>query len=64
MGHLTETAIFAQWFHSDEQPMYARWADGEVDLIWSEPGSRKVEWAIEVKWSDRYYDHPGELNSL
>lgn len=64
MGHLTETAIFSQWFHNSEQPMYARWSGGEVDLVWRDKGNRKIGWAVEVKWSDRFYENPGELKSL
>lgn len=60
---LTETAIFSQWFHSDETLYYARWKGGEVDIVWLGPEQR-VEWAIEVKWSDRYCDNPEELKSL
>src|SRR5205085_4524458 len=43
---------------------YARWQDGEVDLVSLSTKGRKPEWAVEVKWSDRYCDHPGELKSL
>lgn len=63
MGALVETAVFAQWLHRDERLFYARWRDGEVDLVRLAPG-RKVDWALEVKWSDRHADQPGELRSL
>ena len=64
VGPLAETAIFSQWFHSDVTTLYyARWQDGEVDIIALDPG-QKVRWAVEVKWSDRYSDHPEELKSL
>ena len=60
---LAETAIYSQWFHSDQPPHYARWQDGEVDIVML--GSKqKVRWAVEVKWSDRYCDKPEELKSL
>ena len=26
--------------------------------------NQRVSWAVEVKWSDRYYDRPNELKSL
>ncbi len=65
MGSLVETGIFAQWFHSDwaNQLHYARWKTGEVDIVnLREKG--KVDWAVEAKWSDRYFKHPTELKSL
>ena len=50
-GHLVETAIYAQWFHYENQALhYGRWPKGELDLISLGPGDR---WAVEVKWSDR-----------
>jgi predicted AAA+ superfamily ATPase len=63
MPYLAETAIFSQWFHSDTRLHYARWQDGEVDIVMlgAEP---KVLWAVEVKWSDRYCEKPDELKSL
>lgn len=63
MGALVETAIFSQWFHSDYDLHYARWSSGEVDIVRIDP-DQKVRWAIEVKWSDRFFDRPHELESL
>jgi uncharacterized protein len=61
---LAETAIYSQWFHSAEQPVYARWSRGEVDLVLTDPIGDVVG-AVEVKWSDRAFDHPmEELKSL
>jgi predicted AAA+ superfamily ATPase len=60
---LAETSIFSQWFHSDVPLYYARWHDGEVDIVSLAP-KQKVAWAVEVKWSDRYCDKPDELKSL
>lgn len=63
--YLTETAIFAQWFHSSGVALYyARWADGEVDLVLLQGPRNEVAWAVEVKWSDRYCSKPDELLSL
>jgi len=63
MGALVETAVFAQWFHSEETLFYARWKNGEVDLL--SPGvSGKLGQVVEVKWSDRIVDHPEELSAL
>jgi hypothetical protein len=61
---LAETAIFSQWFHCDEPIYYARWHDGEVDIVYLDPEDQKVAWAVEVKWSDRYCENPQELRSL
>lgn len=47
-GHLVETAVFAQWLHSDQPIYYARWRSGELDFV-----SLQGRWALEVKWSDR-----------
>ena len=60
---LAEAAIFAQWFHSENTLYYARWDDGEVDIVFLGP-KQKIEWAVEVKWSDRYCDRPEEMKSL
>jgi uncharacterized protein len=70
MGQLAETAIFSQWFHSDElrQLHYARWKAGrsdlEVDLVRVDPATLRPSWAYEIKWSDRFVDQPGELRGL
>ncbi len=63
MGALVETAIFSQWFHSDTLLHYARWKGGEVDIVHLS-SDQTVSWAIEVKWSDRYYERPQDLGSL
>jgi len=63
MGSLAETAIFSQWFHGPSQPYYARWAGGEVDMVYLDE-RQKPAWAVEVKWSDRFFERPEELNSL
>lgn len=63
MGAMTETAIFAQWFHSSAPLHYARWANGEVDIVGLD-ARHKPRWAAEVKFSDRYFKTPQELSSL
>lgn len=63
MGSLAETGIFSQWFHMPEALSYARWDKGEVDIVQALPGG-SVSWAVEVKWSDRYVEHPHELRSM
>jgi len=60
-----ETAIFAQWMHRDWfTPWYARWASGEVDMVGLDDKKLKPQWALEIKWSNRYFEAPGELKSL
>lgn len=63
MGALAETAVFAQWFHSDVDLHYARWAKGEVDIVQLD-GMLTPLWCVDVKWSDRPGRHPEELTSL
>lgn len=65
MGAMVETAIIAQWMNAfiKNNLFYARWAKGgEVDLVYQHEG--EISWCVEVKWSDRYYDSPGELASV
>lgn len=70
LGSMAETAIFSQWFHSEqlENIHYARWKKGrqdlEVDLVRVDPAKLAPTWAYEIKWSDRYIDHPEELKGL
>ena len=63
MGPIAETAVFAQWFHSDLDLHYARWRNGEVDIVYLD-GRQKPDWCVDVKWSDRYVQRAGDLNSL
>ena len=60
---MVETAVFSQWFHIDANLYYARWQDGEVDVVYL-GSDQKPGWAVEVKWSDRYCDKPSELKNL
>lgn len=63
VGSLAETGILSQWFHSDESLSYARWKDGEVDIVYVDERQRLC-WAVEVKWSDRFVQNPWELKSV
>ena len=63
MGPVAETAVFAQWFHSNIDLHYARWRSGEVDIVHLD-GRQKPHWCVEVKWSDRYAQRSGDLKSL
>jgi len=69
IGSMVETAIYAQWLHRDRfTPWYARWTkgrfQGEVDMIGLDDKNLKPLWALEIKWSNRYFDHPEALKSL
>ncbi|NMC98946.1 MAG: ATP-binding protein, partial [Bacteroidales bacterium] len=65
VGNMVETAIYAQWLHRDWfTPYYARWQKGEVDMVKLDDKNFKPEWAVEIKWSNLFYDKPGDLKSL
>jgi predicted AAA+ superfamily ATPase len=63
IGDLVETAVLAQWMHRPEAVYYARWQKGEVDIVGLN-AKMNPSFAVEVKWSDRYFDKPDELKSL
>lgn len=69
MGNMVETAVLSQWMHREKLDLtYARWKDGrkegEVDLVLIDDKKFKPAWAVEVKWSNRYFEKPKELKSL
>ena len=70
IGDMVETAVYAQWIPRQRANItYANWrlnksTQGEVDVVGIDEGRQKPQWAVEVKWSDRYASHPGELESL
>jgi predicted AAA+ superfamily ATPase len=69
MGNMVETAVLSQWMHREKLDLtYARWKDGrregEVDLVLVDDRNFKPVWAVEIKWSNRYFDKPKELKSL
>lgn len=70
MGNMVETAIFAQWIQRDNTELYysnwqlGRGKSGEVDMVGLDVISQKPNWAVEIKWSDRYVDNISELSSL
>lgn len=69
MGNMVETAILSQWMHRENLDLnYARWKngkyEGEVDLVLVDNKHFKPVWAVEIKWSDRYFSKPAELKSL
>ena len=64
IGSIVETAIFAQWFHASGVELhYARWRDGEVDIVSVGPDQRP-DFAVEVKFTDRFFESPRKLLSL
>lgn len=63
IGALVESAVFSQWFHEDLDLHYARWRGGEVDIAWVRDDQTVLK-AIEVKWSNRFFDRPNDLKSL
>ena len=70
IGHMAETAIFGQWFHSPQSRLlhYARWGKKEggqeVDIVALHPHTLKPKWAYEIKWSDKYVGHAHRLAEL
>ena len=63
MGPIAETAVFAQWFHADLNLHYARWRNGEVDIVLLDR-QQSPDWCVEVKWSNRHFQNPGMLKGL
>ncbi len=64
-GNLVETAIFDQWLHRPERQLhYARWQKGEVDMVGVNAATMKPDWAVEVKWSNRFFEDPHQLSAL
>jgi len=68
IGEMVETAIYSQWIPRNVHIAYANWkigrTKGEVDLVGINDALQKPYWAVEIKWSDRYFDKPNELSSL
>ncbi len=69
IGNMIETAIYAQWMQRDNTEVhYASWRmgreQGEVDMVRLDIMRQKPYWAVEIKWSDRYFEKIGELDSL
>lgn len=63
-GHLVETAIFSQWFHSDTKNLfYANYKKKEIDLVRLDING-KVIGVIESKWSDRIVNKKNEFRHI
>jgi hypothetical protein len=62
---MVETAIFSQWIQQTAFiPYYARWKNGEVDLVNLSRQTNRPDWVVEIKWSNRFFEAPNELKSL
>lgn len=69
IGEMIETAIYSQWIPRNVRIAYANWRvgrsqQGEVDLVGINDALQKPSWAVEIKWTDRFFDKPMELSSL
>jgi predicted AAA+ superfamily ATPase len=65
IGNMVETAVYTQWLHNERfTPFYARWQKGEVDMVKLDEKNMSPQWAIEIKWSNQFFDKPGDLKPL
>jgi hypothetical protein len=66
MGALAETALVTQYLHAPlfRDLCFARWGQGEVDLVRVDPTSQRPLWALDAKWSDSACDSPGSWTGL
>ena len=68
IGDMIETAVYSQWIPRNEHIAYANWKtghkQGEADLVGINEALQKPYWAVEIKWSDRFFEKPTELSSL
>jgi hypothetical protein len=67
MGQMAETAVFSQWLHNAAYVgslYYARWQNGEVDLVSLDPARQRPRFAVEVKWSDRVFEDAKDIKGV
>lgn len=65
IGNMVETAIYSQWLHREWfVPYYARWPKGEVDMVKLDEKNFTPQWAVEIKWSNQFFENPGDLKAL
>ena len=57
MPRLSDDVSYANWRIGKKEM-------GEVDIVGINAARQKPDWAVEVKWSDRYFENPNELSSL
>ena len=65
LGRLAETVFFSNSFHwpgQSETTYYARWKNGEVDLV--DMNAEGIRVAVEIKWSDRPLEDSSEIKGL
>ena len=57
---MIETAIYSQWIPRKDHIAYANWkigrTQGEVDLVGINDALQKPCWAVEIKWSNRFFE--------
>lgn len=65
-GMLVETAVAAQLLQTSSlrNYRYARWNQGEVDLVSCNEQTGYTIEVTEVKWTNRYAEKPSEMKSL
>jgi hypothetical protein len=64
-GNMVETAVYSQWMHREWfTPYYARWHKGEVDMVKLDDKNFHPQWVVEIKWSNQFFEKPGDLKSL
>ena len=67
---MVETAIYTQCIPGQGVELrYANWRlsnreQGEVDIVGLNIARQKPSWAVEIKWTNRFYENPKELVSL
>lgn len=69
MGDMIETTVYSQWIPRGLEVGYANWKkskseQGEVDMVGLNASSLKPSWAVEIKWSDMFFENPLKLTSL
>ncbi len=69
IGEMVETAVYSQWFpRQGVELRYANWRQGkqqgEVDIVGLNIAKQKPYWAVEIKWSNQFYNKPGDLKPL
>ncbi|QQR98563.1 MAG: ATP-binding protein [Sphingobacteriales bacterium] len=66
-GNIVESAIYAQYYHQRyilKNIYYARWNEGEVDVVILDPIYQKPYFALEIKWSNRFAEDPKQLRKI
>lgn len=66
LGNMVETAIYSQYLDlpNRRSRYYARWQNGEVDMILLDKKSQKPKSVFEIKWTNKFFDTPESLKSL